>query len=176
MQLEIGTIVEGTVTGLTNFGAFVSLPDGKSGMVHISEVSTEFVKDIKDHLSEGQQVKVKIISIGDDGKIGLSIRKANEEDRPKRPQKPRGNRQPNVWQGQQKSNRKATKKCRLSKSPLIRDTACQDEETLTKNKRQNFFEHRQYSVGAFDRRVYFMYWIYIIIHTGLLLWQSCFFA
>ncbi len=104
MQLEIGTIVEGTVTGLTNFGAFVSLPDGKSGMVHISEVSTEFVKDIRDHLSEGQQVKVKIISIGDDGKIGLSIRKANEEDRPKRPQKPRGNRQPNVWQGQQKSN------------------------------------------------------------------------
>ncbi|MDD6022478.1 MAG: S1 RNA-binding domain-containing protein [Acutalibacteraceae bacterium] len=102
MQLEIGTIVEGTVTGLTNFGAFVSLPDGKSGMVHISEVSTEFVKDIREHLSEGQQVRVKIISIGDDGKIGLSIRKANEENQPQKPHKPRGNRPPNVWQGQQK--------------------------------------------------------------------------
>ncbi len=103
MQLEIGTIVEGTVTGLTNFGAFVSLPDGKSGMVHISEVSTQFVKDIKDHLSEGQQVKVKVISVGDDGKIGLSIRKAMEEEKPKRQPKPRGNRPPNVWQGQQKN-------------------------------------------------------------------------
>lgn len=104
MQLEIGTILEGTVTGLTNFGAFVSLPDGKNGMVHISEVSTQFIKDIKEHLSEGQQVKVKVISIGDDGKIGLSIRRANEDEKPKRQQKPRGNRQPNVWQGQQKSN------------------------------------------------------------------------
>lgn len=104
MQLEIGTILEGTVTGLTNFGAFVSLPDGKNGMVHISEVSTQFIKDIKEHLSEGQQVKVKVISIGDDGKIGLSIRRANEDEKPKRQQKPRGNRQPIVWQGQQKSN------------------------------------------------------------------------
>lgn len=104
MQLEIGTIVEGTVSGLTNFGAFVSLPDGKNGMVHISEVSTKFVKDIKDHLSEGQQVKVKVISISDDGKIGLSIRKAMEDDKPKGRQKPKGNRPPNVWQGQQKSN------------------------------------------------------------------------
>lgn len=104
MQLEVGTILEGTVMGLTNFGAFVSLPDGKNGMVHISEVSTKFVKDIKEHLSEGQQVKVKVISISDDGKIGLSIRKAIEEERPKSQQRTRGNRQPNVWQGQQKPN------------------------------------------------------------------------
>ncbi len=103
MQLEIGTIVEGTVTGLTNFGAFVSLPDGKSGMVHISEVSTQYVTDIKDHLSEGQQVKVKIISVNDDGKIGLSIRKAIEDEKPKRQQRPRNNRPPNVWQGQPKT-------------------------------------------------------------------------
>lgn len=103
MQLEIGTIVEGTVTGLTNFGAFVSLPDGKNGMVHISEVSTRYVTDIKDHLSEGQQVKVKVISMTDDGKIGLSIRKAMEDEKPKRQQRPRGNRPPNVWQGQPKT-------------------------------------------------------------------------
>ena len=69
-MLEIGQIVEGKVTGLTSFGAFVSLPEGKSGMVHISEVSNAFVKEIKDHLTEGQEVKVKIIGIND-GKISL---------------------------------------------------------------------------------------------------------
>lgn len=102
MQLEVGSIVEGVVTGLTNFGAFVSLPDNKSGMVHISEVSTEYVKDIKDHLKENQKVTVKVLSIGDDGKISLSIRKAVEQktERPKQ----RNNRQPNVWQGQTKQN------------------------------------------------------------------------
>lgn len=102
MQLEVGAIVDGVVTGLTSFGAFVSLPEGKSGMVHISEVSSSFVKEIKDFLTEGQQVKVKILSIGDDGKIGLSIRKAVEtEEKPQTPRKPRGERKPNVWQGQQ---------------------------------------------------------------------------
>ena len=104
-MLEIGSIVEGKVTGLTGFGAFVSLPDGKSGMVHISEVSNVFVKDIKDHLTEGQEVKVKVLSIGDDGKISLSIKKASEpekdhSERPKRPSRPRNT--ANVWQGQPK--------------------------------------------------------------------------
>ena len=60
MQLEVGSIVEGKVTGITKFGAFVELPDGKVGLVHISEVSTSFVKEIKDHLTEGQSVKVKV--------------------------------------------------------------------------------------------------------------------
>ena len=73
-MLEIGAIVEGKVTGLTAFGAFVSLPDGKSGMVHISEVSNSFVKDIKEFLKEGQDVKVKIVNITDEGKISLSIK------------------------------------------------------------------------------------------------------
>lgn len=89
MQLELGAIVEGKVTGFTAFGAFVDLGEGKKGMVHISEVATEFVKDIKDHLKVGQAVKAKIIQISDDGKISLSIRKAVENSRPS--QKPRGN-------------------------------------------------------------------------------------
>ena len=104
MDLEVGAIVEGVVTGLTKFGAFVSLPDKKSGMVHISEVSTEYVNDIKDHLSKDQQVKVKIISIGDDGKISLSIRRASEASKPKTQKSQRSNRQQNVWQGQQTKN------------------------------------------------------------------------
>ena len=109
-MLEIGAIVEGKVTGLTAFGAFVSLPDGKSGMVHISEVSTSFVKDIKDFLKEGQDVKVKVVGISKEGKISLSIRKAEpQKEKPVReqkdcaPQRPRRNDRPrsaNVWQGQ----------------------------------------------------------------------------
>lgn len=76
MQLELGSIVEGKVTGILKFGAFVDLGKGKSGMVHISEVAGTYVNDINDFLKVGQQVKVKIISIGEDGKIALSIKKA----------------------------------------------------------------------------------------------------
>lgn len=76
MQLEQGSIVEGKVTGILKFGAFVDLGNGKSGMVHISEVSNSFVNDINDFLKVGDCVKAKIISIGDDGKIALSIKKA----------------------------------------------------------------------------------------------------
>ena len=68
MDLAVGAIVEGKVTGITKFGAFVALPEGKSGMVHISEVASTFVNDIKDFLQEGQQVKVKIINIDQAGR------------------------------------------------------------------------------------------------------------
>lgn len=76
MQLEVGSIVEGKITGITSFGAFVELPAGKNGMIHISEVSTNFVKDIKDYLKEGQIVKVKVINISEKGEVALSIKKA----------------------------------------------------------------------------------------------------
>ena len=79
MLLEVGSIVEGKVTGITKFGAFVALPGGKSGMVHISEVANAYVSDIHDHLSDGQTVKVKVISITPEGKINLSIKKAEEQ-------------------------------------------------------------------------------------------------
>ncbi len=107
-MLEIGKIVEGKITGLTAFGAFVSLPDGKSGMVHISEVSNSFVKDIKDFLKEGDTVKVKIVGISDEGKISLSIRKAEEQPRENQPKRntPRP-RNANVWQGQPKQHKEA---------------------------------------------------------------------
>jgi len=75
MQLEVGSIVEGKVTSITKFGAFVELPGGKTGMVHISEVSPTYVKEISDHLTENQVVKVKVLNISDEGKIGLSIKK-----------------------------------------------------------------------------------------------------
>lgn len=87
-QLEVGLILEGKVTGITKFGAFVALPGGKSGLVHISEVANAYVSDINEHLSNGQEVKVKVIAISPDGKINLSIKKAVEnagaENRPPR--------------------------------------------------------------------------------------------
>lgn len=76
MLVEVGKIVEGKVSGITNFGAFVQLSNGQTGLVHISEVAEEYVKDIKAHLNENQVVKVKIISVDKNGKISLSIKKA----------------------------------------------------------------------------------------------------
>ncbi len=92
MQLEVGKIYEGKVTGITKFGAFVELEKGTTGMVHISEVANTYVNEIKDHIQEGQTVKVKVLSMGDDGKISLSIKKA--QPRPERSDRPhRNNRQ-----------------------------------------------------------------------------------
>jgi S1 RNA binding domain protein len=78
MQLEVGAVLEGKVSGITKFGAFVDLPEGKTGMVHISEVSNTYVKEISDHLTMGQMVKVKVLSISPEGKIALSIKKCAE--------------------------------------------------------------------------------------------------
>ena len=78
MQLEVGNILEGKVTGITKFGAFVQLSGGRTGMVHISEVSNAYVKEISDHLSENDAVKVKVLSISEDGKISLSIKRCLE--------------------------------------------------------------------------------------------------
>jgi len=75
--MEVGKVIEGKVTGIANFGAFVRLPDGKIGLVHISEIADEFVKDISSYLKENQTIKAKIISVDEKGKISLSIKKAN---------------------------------------------------------------------------------------------------
>ena len=76
MEFGVGSVLEGKVTGITKFGAFVSLPEGKSGLVHISEIAYSYVNDVKDHLKEGQEVKVKVIGIDENGRINLSIKKA----------------------------------------------------------------------------------------------------
>lgn len=90
MQLEVGTVLEGKVTGITKFGAFVALPDGKSGLVHISEIANTYVSDVHEHVSEGQTVKVKVLAITPDGKINLSIKKAEAPPpRAERPAAPR---------------------------------------------------------------------------------------
>ena len=78
MEFGVGSILEGKVTGITKFGAFVSLPEGRSGLVHSSEIAYSYVNEVSDHLQEGQQVKVKVIGIDDNNRINLSIKKVTE--------------------------------------------------------------------------------------------------
>jgi S1 RNA binding domain protein len=87
MSLEVGMILKGKVTGISKFGAFVALENGKSGMVHISEISGGYVTEIKDHISEGQEVQVKIIGIDEKGRINLSIKKATAPSEQEKPRK-----------------------------------------------------------------------------------------
>ena len=86
MELTVGAIVEGKVKSITNFGAFIALPENKTGMVHISEVANAYVSDIRQHLTEGQDVKVMVIG-NENGKINLSIKRL--EPRPQRDAAPR---------------------------------------------------------------------------------------
>lgn len=117
MSIEVGSKLQGKVTGITNFGAFVELPEGSTGLVHISEVADNYVKDINDHLKVGDMVEVKVINVEKDGKIGLSIKKA--KDRPERPvRNDRGDRgdsrgghsnRPRHGQGRSNDNHRAPK-------------------------------------------------------------------
>lgn len=88
MQFTAGEIIKGKVTGITNFGVFVDLGENKSGLVHISEVANSYVENINDILKIGDEVTAKILNIGDDGKISLSIKRAlDTEKKPKREKK-----------------------------------------------------------------------------------------
>jgi len=98
MSIEVGSKLQGKVTGITNFGAFIELPEGSTGLVHISEVADNYVKDINEFLTVGDEVMVKVLNVEKDGKIGLSIKKAKEQaetagsersERPQRQQRPR---------------------------------------------------------------------------------------
>ena len=86
MELTIGAVLEGKVKTITNFGAFIALPENKTGMVHISEVANAYVSDIRQHLTEGQDVKVVVIGL-ENGKVNLSIKRL--EARPQRENTPR---------------------------------------------------------------------------------------
>lgn len=106
MAFQVGDILEGKVTGIKPFGAFVALPDNKNGLVHISEISYEFVQDISAVLEEGQTVQVKVLSIAPDGKIALSIKRtqpapergARPSGAARPPRQPRKEAPPRVWQ------------------------------------------------------------------------------
>ena len=104
MQPEVGAIYEGKVTGITKFGAFVSIPGGKSGLVHISEIANAYVSDVAEYLQVGQDVKVKVIGVNDEGKIKLSIKQTEERPAPA-PRRAPQNQSPRPQQTQQQSFR-----------------------------------------------------------------------
>ena len=87
MQLTVGEIIEGKITVVKDYGVFVDLGDGKSGMVHISEIAQSYVSDINEFVKVGDQVKLKVLSVADDGKISLSIKRA-QETKPANDQRP----------------------------------------------------------------------------------------
>lgn len=79
-MIEVGALLDGKITKIAAFGAFVALGDGKCGMIHISEVSSGFVRDIHDHLTEGQDVRVKVIGVDSNGRISLSLKQADQSE------------------------------------------------------------------------------------------------
>ncbi len=130
MLVEVGQVVEGRVSGITNFGAFIQLPNGKTGLVHISEVAEEYVKDIKNHLKQDQKVKVRVLSVDDKGRISLSIKKASEinEDKLKRSTEPE-------W-GRRKTDNMSFEE-RLAKFLKDSDERMQDLKKNFESKRGN---------------------------------------
>ena len=144
MQLEVGAVLEGKVTGITNFGAFVELGDGKTGMVHISEVASTFVKDIREFVTENQDVKVKVLHIGEDGKISLSMKKAMAPPaRPSGPAKPSSGRPGNFeWQSNRK-NESASFEDMLSKFKQTSDEKISALKKGMESKRGGFSRHGQ---------------------------------
>ena len=161
MQVEVGQIYEGKVTGITKFGAFVDFAEGKTGMVHISEVAATFVKEIKDFVSEGQSVKVKILSVADDGKISLSIKKAMPElkqpvrtpventqrsssfRRPSPPPKPQTPARPGDFEWQTKANSGSSFEDMMSKFKQTSDEKISDLKRSTETKRGSFTQRRE---------------------------------
>ncbi len=162
-MVEVGEVLNGKITGLTKFGAFVSLGNDKVGMVHISEVSNQFVKDIADFLEKGQEISVKVIGIDDAGKISLSIKQVEGNDLQPRngdskdaeeqnhkdkdfskeksyskdfkERKPRP--QPNVWQGQKKETKPASEMTfeeMMAKFKVDSDSKMADYKHATESK------------------------------------------
>ncbi|MFR4383182.1 MAG: S1 domain-containing RNA-binding protein [Phascolarctobacterium sp.] len=140
MSLEVGAIVEGEVTGITNFGAFVQLPEGKVGLIHISEVSNVYVKDVHDFLKEHDKVKVKVLSIDERGKIGLSIKQltpppARPAQKPQRPQNENRERRGGMRQQNQRTMPTLSFEDKLSKFLKDSDDRMLDLKRNTESKR-----------------------------------------
>lgn len=147
MAVEVGSVLEGTVTGITKFGAFVELPDKKVGLVHISEVADEYVKDVHDFLKVQDKVNVKVLAIDDKGKIGLSIKQTQtdrekKEFRPKNEFRQRQDMRPkrdfrtgNGFEMNRRSNSSMSFEDRLSKFLKDSDERLTDLKRNTESKR-----------------------------------------
>ena len=114
MGIEVGSVLDGRVTGITNFGAFVALPGNRSGLVHISEIAYSYVSDVHEHLTEGQEVKVTVISVDANHRINLSIKQAAPP--PPRPERRSG---PRSGNGPDPQNRRPAPSRTFAPEPVL---------------------------------------------------------
>lgn len=142
MELVVGALLEGKITGITKFGAFVALEGGKSGLVHISEVANTYVSDVHDYVQLGQTVKVRVLNITADGKINLSIKRAEEppqQERPRRefrPSPPSGGERPPAPQAAESSGDRDFED-RLKKFMQESDSRIADNRIYSEHKQRS---------------------------------------
>ena len=134
-SLEVGAVVSGKVTGIKKFGAFVQLAPNKTGLVHISEVSDGFVKDISNHFQEGQTIKVKILSINENGKMELSVKQAEDSRRPA--ERPRGDK--GFSQKSQTVSKPSSFEDMMAKFKKLSEEKLSDMGAAAENKRRRPF-------------------------------------
>ena len=140
MALEIGSVVEGKVTSIVKFGAFVLLPEGKSGLVHISEIANAFVSDVGEFVQVGQSVKVRVLSISEQGKINLSIKRAEEQGEAAGARAPRAPR------------RAEAERPRANTAPQMGEVAPRSENQEFEDKLKKFMQESDSRIA--DNRLY----------------------
>ena len=140
MALEIGSVVEGKVTSIAKFGAFVLLPEGKSGLVHISEIANAYVSDVNEFVQVGQSVKVRVLNISDDGKINLSIKRAEEQSAAAPARSPRAPRRPE------------SERPRENAAPRMGEVAPRSENQEFEDKLKKFMQESDSRIA--DNRLY----------------------
>ena len=141
MEFTVGAVLEGKVKSITNFGAFIALPEGKTGMVHISEVANAYVSDIRQHLTEGQDVKVMVIAVEPAGKINLSIKRL--EPKPA----PRNNGRPGGFSGQNRPTQDRSEQRPRAAKPQ------QTQATVGKSGDQSFEEKLKQFMSESDSKI-----------------------
>ena len=140
MALEIGSVVEGKITSIAKFGAFVLLPEGKSGLVHISEIANAFVSDVGEYVQVGQSVKVRVLNISEDGKINLSIKRAEDTGERASARAPRA------------PQRAETERAREGSAPRMGTVAPRSENQEFEDKLKKFMQESEGRIA--DNRLY----------------------
>lgn len=142
MEITVGAILEGKVKSITNFGAFISLPDNKTGMVHISEVANAYVSDIRQHLTEGQDVKVMVIGVDPSGKVNLSIKRL--EPKPQRENAPRNG----GFRGNDAQNRGQSQQGRRASAAPVPPPAPKTADQLFEEKLKQFMTESDSKISS----------------------------
>ncbi len=137
MQIEEGTVLDARITGITSFGAFADLGEGKSGLIHISEIATTYVEDVNDHLKKGQRVRVKVIAVQGD-KISLSIKRVEQEQKkPRRSKKEKAAKKPSHKLTQPPEEFEFAKRGDLSFDDMLQKFKRDSDEKFQDLKRSN---------------------------------------